>query len=62
LEKLHQQETGNHITFILDVSKASMTNVDLGSIKFLLDCFTTYFPDMLGKEFFSKIHDMVQDL
>lgn len=49
LEKLHQQETGSHVTFVLDVSKATMSNVDLGSIKFLLDCFTTYFPDMLER-------------
>ena len=49
LEKIQQQEPGKHVTFILDVSKASMSNVDLGSIKFLLDCFATYFPDMLGK-------------
>ena len=49
LERLHQQETGRHITFVMDVSKASMNNVDLGAIKFLLDCFFIYFPDMLGK-------------
>ncbi|CAK8686226.1 unnamed protein product [Clavelina lepadiformis] len=49
MERLQRLETGKHVTFLLDVSKASMANVDLGGIKFLLECFTTYFPDMLER-------------
>ena len=55
LERLHNQETGQHVTFVLDVSKTSMSNVDLGGIRFLMDCFITYFPDMLGKNFLTVV-------
>uniref|UniRef100_H2Y0K8 Motile sperm domain-containing protein 2 n=1 Tax=Ciona intestinalis TaxID=7719 RepID=H2Y0K8_CIOIN len=49
LERIQRAEPGQHITFVMDVSKSSLANVDLGGIKFLLTCFTTYFPDMLEK-------------
>uniref|UniRef100_H2YJZ6 CRAL-TRIO domain-containing protein n=1 Tax=Ciona savignyi TaxID=51511 RepID=H2YJZ6_CIOSA len=49
LERIQRAEPGKHITFVLDVSKSSLANVDLGGIRFLLACFTTYFPDMLEK-------------
>jgi len=48
LESIQRNHPGKHITFLLDVSKSSLANVDVGGIRFMLDCFTTYFPDMLG--------------
>nr|CAB3263911.1 probable glycerophosphoryl diester phosphodiesterase 3 [Phallusia mammillata] len=49
LERIQQAYPGQSITFLLDVSKSSLANVDLGGIKFMLECFTTNFPGMLEK-------------
>ena len=49
LERLQRSEPGQHVTFILDTHKTAMSNVDLGMIRFIIDSFTTNFPDLLGK-------------
>lgn len=49
LERLQRTEPGQHITFILDTYKTAMSNVDLGMIRFIIDSFSTYFPDLLGE-------------
>jgi len=49
LNRIQQAEPGKHITFLLDASKTGLSNVDVDAIRVLLDCFSTYFPDMLAK-------------
>nr|XP_039265111.1 motile sperm domain-containing protein 2-like [Styela clava] len=49
LERLQRYEPGQHVTFILDTNKTAMGNVDLGLIRFIIDSFTSYFPDLLEK-------------
>ena len=49
LERIQRKEPGELITFILDTTDSSIRTSDMGFTTFIIECFTTYFPNMLGK-------------
>ena len=49
LERIQRKEPGELITFILDTTDSSIRNSDLVFTSFIIECFTTYFPYMLGE-------------
>ena len=51
LEILQSNETGKQITLIMDMKSAGITNVNVSSIKFIMECLEMYFPSILSKYF-----------
>jgi len=51
LERIQKIEPGKRISFILDTSGSGLGNSDMGFVKFIIHCFTSYFPCMLGMSF-----------
>nr|CAB3263912.1 motile sperm domain-containing protein 2 [Phallusia mammillata] len=47
LERIQRQEPGKRVTFIMDTTGSGLTNSDMGFVKFVIECFTSYFPCML---------------
>jgi len=49
LEILQSNETGKQITLIMDMKSAGITNVNVSSIKFIMECLEMYFPSILNR-------------
>ena len=57
LERIQRKEPGELITFILDTSDSSLLNSDMIFTTFIIECFTTYFPYLLG-ELLTLMHEI----
>merc|ERR1712142_1456644 len=49
LEEMRQDDVTQRVTLVFDCSGAGLKNVDMDLVKFLINVFQNYYPNMLGK-------------